>query len=151
MVFEFIGAALAVGAHMLVENSSPIGKTGANFVSEFIGTFFLVLTVGLNVIGGSAAPALSIGASLMCMIYALGGVSGAHFNPAVTAALTMAGKSPAGDVPLYMAAQVLGGLSASLTYSAITGKAVPLGSRRSCTRSSCASLCSTWPRCPAST
>ena len=50
---------------MLVENSSPIGKTGANFVSEFIGTFFLVLTVGLNVIGGSAAPALSIGASLM--------------------------------------------------------------------------------------
>merc|ERR1719160_1144786 len=56
-VFEFIGAALAVGAHMLVENSSPIGKTGANFVSEFIGTFFLVLTVGLNVIGGSAAPA----------------------------------------------------------------------------------------------
>jgi len=125
-VFEFIGAALAVGAHMLVENSSPIGKTGANFVSEFIGTFFLVLTVGLNVIGGSAAPALSIGASLMCMIYALGGVSGAHFNPAVTAALTAAGKSPVSDLGPYMAAQILGGLCAALAYTTLTGSAVPL-------------------------
>ena len=43
------------------------------------------------------------------MIYALGGVSGAHFNPAVTVALTLAGKSPAGDIPHYMAAQLLGG------------------------------------------
>jgi len=125
-VFEFIGATLAVGAHMLVENSSPIGKAGANFVSEFLGTVFLVLTVGLNVIGGSAAPALSIGASLMCMIYALGGVSGAHFNPAVTVALTAAGKSPVSDVGPYMAAQILGGLSAALAYTTLTGSAVPL-------------------------
>jgi len=126
-VYEFIGAALAAGAHMLVDDKGSAGKMVKQFVSEFIGTFFLVLTVGLNVIGGSKAPALSIAASLMCMIYALGGVSGAHFNPAVTTALTLAGKSPAGDIPHYMAAQLLGGLSASLTYSAITGKAVPLG------------------------
>jgi len=126
-VYEFIGAALAAGAHMIVEDSSSTGKMVKQFVSEFIGTFFLVFTVGLNVLGSSPAPALSIGASLMCMIYALGGVSGAHFNPAVTVALTLAGKSPAGDIPHYMAAQLLGGLSASLTYSAITGKAVPLG------------------------
>merc|ERR1719389_621944 len=126
-VYEFVGAALAAGAHMLVDDSSSAGKMVKQFVSEFLGTFYLVLTVGLNVIGGSKAPALSIAASLMCMIYALGGVSGAHFNPAVTTALTLAGKSPAGDIPHYMAAQLLGGLSASLTYSAITGKAVPLG------------------------
>ena len=53
-------------------------------VSEFLGTFILVLTVGLNVLSGSKAGAFSIAASLMCMIYALGTCSGAHFNPAVT-------------------------------------------------------------------
>jgi len=125
-VYEFIGAALAAGAHMIVEDSSSTGKMVKQFVSEFLGTFFLVFTVGLNVLGSSPAPALSIGASLMCMIYALGGVSGAHFNPAVTTALTLAGKSPAGDIPHYMTAQLLGGLAASLAYSAITGKTVPL-------------------------
>merc|ERR1719486_180931 len=96
------------------------------FVSEFLGTFYLVLTVGLNVIGDSKAPALSIAASLMCMIYALGGVSGAHFNPAVTTALTLAGKAPAGDMLHFMAAQVIGGLCGALTYSGITGKVFPL-------------------------
>jgi len=125
-VYEFIGAALAAGAHMIVEDSSSTGKMVKQFVSEFIGTFFLVFTVGLNVLGSSPAPALSIGASLMCMIYALGGVSGAHFNPAVTVALTLAGKSPAGDIPHYMAAQLLGGLAASLAYTGLVGKAVPL-------------------------
>jgi len=125
-VYEFIGAALAAGAHMLVDDKGSAGKMVKQFVSEFIGTFFLVLTVGLNVIGGSKAPALSIAASLMCMIYALGGVSGAHFNPAVTTALTLAGKSPAGDIPHYMAAQLLGGLAASLAYTGLVGKAVPL-------------------------
>jgi len=125
-LFEFVGAALAVVAHKAVEKGSSLGATGANFLSEFLGTFFLVLTVGLNVTGGSPAPALSIGASLMCMIYALGAVSGAHFNPAVTLALTMCGKSPAGDVPLYMIAQVLGGIAAGLTYTFTTGSSVPL-------------------------
>merc|ERR1719472_214613 len=107
-------------------NSMELGKVGKQFVSEFLGTFFLVLTVGLNVLGSSPAPALSIAASLMVMIYALGGVSGAHFNPAVTVALTLAGKSPAGDIPHYMAAQLLGGLAASLAYTGLVGKAVPL-------------------------
>merc|ERR1719271_1497846 len=83
-VFEFLGAALAVAAHNFVDDKP--GHSGAKALSEFLGTFFLVLTVGLNVTGGSPAPALSIGASLMCMIYALGSVSGAHFNPAVTLA-----------------------------------------------------------------
>jgi glycerol uptake facilitator-like aquaporin len=62
----------------------------------------------------------------MCMIYALGGVSGAHFNPAVTAALTMAGKSPVGDIPVYMASQVIGGIAAAMVYTFTTGSSVPL-------------------------
>jgi len=125
-VYELIGAALAAGAHMMVEESSASPKMVKQSLSEFLGTFYLVLTVGLNVIGSSAAPALSIGAALMCMIYALGGVSGAHFNPAVTVALTISGKSPASDIPHYMASQLLGGLAGALVYSGITGKSIPL-------------------------
>ena len=68
-VYEFIGAALAAGAHMMVEDSSSTGKMVKQFVSEFIGTFFLVFTVGLNVLGSSPAPALSIGASLMVRVF----------------------------------------------------------------------------------
>jgi aquaporin Z len=124
--FEFIGAALAVGANNMVEKNSPLGASGSKMLSEFLGTFMLVLTVGLNVTGGSPAPALSIGASLMCMIYALGGVSGAHFNPAVTMALTAAGKSPVGDVAPYMVSQIAGGICAALVYTFTTGSAVPL-------------------------
>merc|ERR1719472_785007 len=60
--------------------------------SEFLGTFVLVLTVGLNVLGKSPAGAFSIAASLMCMIYALGDVSGAKFNPAVSLAVLISGE-----------------------------------------------------------
>jgi len=125
-MFEILGAALAVGASALVEKSGAASAGVKNFVSEFLGTFFLVLTVGLNVLTMSPAGALSIGASLMCMIYALGGVSGAHFNPAVTAALTLCGKSPVSDVVPYVTAQLLGGLCAGLAYTNIVGLAFPL-------------------------
>ena len=70
------------------------------------------------------------------MIYALGGVSGAHFNPAATVALTLAGKSPAGDIPHYMAAQLLGGLAASLACAAIHSKRLRM------TRSQAKLMCS---------
>ena len=52
-----------------------------------LGTFMLVLTVGCNVLTGSIGAALSIGAMLMAMVYAIGPVSGAHLNPAVTVAV----------------------------------------------------------------
>jgi len=125
-LFEFIGAGLAAAAHLMVEDSSSTPKVAKTFISEFIGTFFLVFTVGLNVLGGSPAAALSIAASLMCMIYALGGVSGAHFNPAVTTALVLAGKEEGKNIPVYWSAQLAGGLAAGLSYTAIVGKAVPL-------------------------
>merc|ERR1719486_1292887 len=96
------------------------------FVSEFLGTFYLVLTVGLNVIGGSKAPALSIAASLMCMVYALGGVSGAHFNPAVPTAIVLTGKAPGSIIPSYWAAQLTGGLCGALTYVSIAGLSASL-------------------------
>ena len=56
------------------------------FITEFIGTFFLVLIVGMNSFAG-AANLLAIGSTLMVMIYAGGHISGAHYNPAVTVAV----------------------------------------------------------------
>lgn len=86
------------------------------YLVEFIGTFFLVLTVGMTVInpGGAGALApLAIGSALMIMVYAGGHVSGGHYNPAVTLAVWLRGRCSAADVPAYWISQVLGALAAS--------------------------------------
>ena len=86
------------------------------YIVEFVGTFFLVLTIGLTVIGGGAGviPPLAIGAGLMVMVFAGGHVSGAHFNPAVTLAVWMRGRCDTKDVAPYVACQVIGaGLAAA--------------------------------------
>ena len=85
------------------------------YLVEFIGTFFLVTTIGCTVISGGEGviPPLAIGSVLMVMIYAGGHVSGAHYNPAVTLAVFLRGKCPAKDVPGYMIAQVLGAVAAA--------------------------------------
>ncbi len=62
-----------------------------SYVTEFIGTFFLVLTVGLTVIGGTPFAPLAIGASLMIMVYMGGHISGGHYNPAVSLGAAMRG------------------------------------------------------------
>jgi len=123
--YELLGAALAYGAFRVVRpddfGESDDYSLGTRLVSEFIGTFFLVLTVGLNVLGKSAGPVWSIAASLMCMIYALGNCSGAHFNPAVTLAIIAAGrdKCKPSEGAAYMGVQILGGICASFTYAAM--------------------------------
>lgn len=83
------------------------------YLVEFIGTFFLVFTVGMAVRGNAALAPLAIGASLMVMIFAGGHVSGGHFNPAVTLAVYLRGKLPARDVLPYWIAQFLAGLVAA--------------------------------------
>lgn len=97
----------------------------AKYSAEFIGTFFLVFTIGCNVHTGSLAAALSIGSMLMVMIYALGSVSGAHFNPAVTLSVALSGRNLINfaDMVLYMVAQVLGGITGALTYYLLLGEA----------------------------
>ena len=80
------------------------------YLTEFIGTFFLVATIGFTVIApgaGDMAP-LAIGAALMVMIFAGGHVSGAHYNPAVTLAVYLRGRCPAGDVIGFWVAQLAG-------------------------------------------
>jgi len=100
---------------------SPIAK----YVAEFIGTYFLVTTVGCNVNTGSIAAGVSIGAMLMVMIYALGSVSGAHLNPAVTLSLQLSCRNKIDPVNMvcYMASQCAGGLLGALTYWLVTGAA----------------------------
>jgi aquaporin Z len=84
------------------------------------GTFFLVLTVGYNVLVIQSAGAISVGGMLMCMIYALGSVSGAHFNPAVTLAIYLSGRSLISlrDVGAYILSQLTGGVLAGLLCEA---------------------------------
>lgn len=95
-----------------------------NYVAEFIGTFFLVLTIGCTVIPGAAGviPPLAIGAALMVMVYAGGHVSGGHFNPAVTLAVFIRGRCPAKHVIPYWIAQVLAGVIAALIAVFLCGK-----------------------------
>ncbi|HVQ41509.1 MAG TPA: aquaporin [Vicinamibacterales bacterium] len=85
------------------------------YIAEFIGTFFLVLTIGCTVMAGGTGviPPLAIGAALMVMVYAGGHVSGAHYNPAVTLAVFLRGRCAAKDVLPYMGSQVLGSLTAA--------------------------------------
>jgi len=82
------------------------------YVVEFIGTFFLVFTIGTTVLGGFALAPLAIGAALMVMVYAGGHISGAHYNPAVTTAVTLRGRLATADVAPYVGAQLLGALLA---------------------------------------
>jgi aquaporin Z len=81
---------------------------------EFIGTFFLVFTVGMaSRTAGSLAP-LAIGAALMVMVFAGGHVSGGHYNPAVSTAVFLRGKLSSREYVPYLAVQILGGLAAAL-------------------------------------
>jgi len=133
VVFHFIGAAAAALVFRVVRPEDYKGQKNrvAELTSEFIGTYFLVLTVGLNVLGKNSAAAYSIGASLMCMVYCLGDVSGAHFNPAVTLAVFVT-KRPHCSIDiekmmLYWIVQILGAMLAGLTYFSIYGATFPLG------------------------
>lgn len=93
------------------------------YITEFIGTFFLVLTIGCTVIPGSAgviAP-LAIGAVLLVMIYAGGHVSGAHYNPAVTLAVFLRGRCTSKDLAPYWLAQILGALAAAFVAIFLVG------------------------------
>lgn len=84
------------------------------YITEFIGTFFLVLTIGLT---GGLNP-LAIGSALMVMIYAGGHISGAHYNPAVTLAVFIRKRISASDALIYMGSQLAGALIAALVVSA---------------------------------
>ncbi len=91
-------------------------------MAEFIGTFWLVLggagsavlAAGVADVGiGWLGVSLAFGLTVMTMAYALGHISGAHFNPAVTLGLVLGGRFEAKDMVPYWVAQVLGGMAAA--------------------------------------
>jgi len=94
------------------------------YITELIGTFFLVLTIGCTVLAGDSgviAP-LAIGSALMVMIFAGGHISGGHYNPAVTLAVWLRGKCDTKDVIPYMISQVIGSLVAAFIVLSFVGQ-----------------------------
>jgi len=99
--------------------------------AEAFGTFWLVfggcgsavLAAGFPDLGiGFAGVALAFGLTVLTMAYAVGHISGAHFNPAVTLGLAVAGKFPWAELPRYWLAQLVGGFAAALVlYGVASG------------------------------
>jgi len=83
------------------------------YLTEFIGTFGLVFTVGCAVMGKAALAPLAIGAALMVFVYAGGHISGGHYNPAVSLAAYLRGRLSREDLGPYWLAQAVGALVAA--------------------------------------
>jgi aquaporin Z len=95
------------------------------YIYEFIGTFFLVLTVGMTVLNPNAAGAmapLAIGAVLLAFVFAGGHLSQAHYNPAVSLAIYLRGKLSLKDMGLYWIFQLLAGVTAGFLTIYFKGK-----------------------------
>ncbi len=92
------------------------------YLTEFFGTFFLVLTIGLSVVGGTPFAPVAIGTALAIMVYMGGHVSGGHFNPAVTLAARIRGTLPTTQVLPYWLSQIVGALAAALIVRVLTGQ-----------------------------
>lgn len=93
-------------------------------VAEFIGTFMLVSSVcGAALFSAPSAGlmtvAFAIGGAVLAMAYAVGHISGAHFNPAVTCGLVAAGRFEVGEMIPYIVAQVVGGIVAAAVFYVI--------------------------------
>jgi aquaporin Z len=101
--------------------------------AEFIGTFWLVFGGCGSAVLAAAFPDLGIGfvgvsfafgLTVLTMAYAVGGISGGHFNPAVSVGLTAAGRFPASSLPGYIIAQLVGAIvAAAVLYLIASGKA----------------------------
>jgi aquaporin Z len=98
--------------------------------AEAIGTFALVLcgcgTALFAPAGGVLAVALAYGLTVAAMAFAIGHVSGGHFNPAVTVGLVAGGRFPVAEAPAYIAGQVAGGVAAAAVLALILSGA-PVG------------------------
>ena len=94
-----------------------------NCIVEFIGTFFLVFTIGcVSLLGGDGViNALAIGFALMIMVYAGGHISGGHYNPAVSLAAVIGKALPATELIPYVISQLLGAAGAVILVNYFSG------------------------------
>ena len=93
----------------------------SRYITELIGTFFLVFTIGMVSTDGTAAAPLAIAAALTALVYMGGPVSGAHYNPAVTIAIYLRGSMERRDIVPYLAAQLFGAWLAASMVHLLTG------------------------------
>jgi glycerol uptake facilitator-like aquaporin len=132
---EIVGALLGTSGYRLVrpcdvavvrlqlaDAAKPRTPTSARIMAEFLGTFCIIFTKALNNVGDESKPqAWSVAAAIAACTYSLRGVSGGHFNPAVTLSATLCGKrfcTPFQAV-LHCGAQTFGGLAASFMYGIV--------------------------------
>lgn len=102
------------------------------FLAEFLGTFWLVFGGCGSAVIAAAFPelgigllgvALAFGLTVLTMAYAVGGISGGHFNPAVSVGMMVAGRFDAKDLPAYVIAQLAGAVAAAVVlYLIVSGK-----------------------------
>src|SRR3954462_3208918 len=121
---------------MMRQPEARAGRKGAfdmtkELSAEFIGTFTLVTAVcGAALFSapsaGLVAVAFAVGLSVLTMAYAVGSISGGHFNPAVTCGLVAAGRFDGGKAIGYIIAQVAGGIAAAAVFYVIW-KGAPAG------------------------
>ena len=88
-------------------------------VVEFIGTFFLMFTIGSAVATAGTLAPLAIGSALMVMVFAGGHVSGGHYNPAVSTAVLARGKMTPSEYVSYIVVQVIGAIVAGALVSVL--------------------------------
>lgn len=93
------------------------------YLVEFIGTFYLVFTVGAVLLlgGDDVINALAIGLALMIMVYAGGYISGGHYNPAVSLAAVIRKSLPANEFIPYIISQIIGATAACLLINHFSG------------------------------
>lgn len=110
-----------------------LAETLGTFALVFCGTGAIIVNEQYGGVVSHAGIAICFGLIVMAMIYALGDISGAHLNPAVTIAFTVAGRFPVRQVPFYIVSQVMGALLGSLVLkflfpaNAMLGSTMPSG------------------------
>jgi aquaporin Z len=117
---------MTIAPHWLDELSTPSAlverpRTLDKYAMEALGTFGLVLTVGVGLCSRTPLAALGIGVVLMALIYAGGLGTGAHFNPAITLAAAVWGRMPFGEAAAFWLAQLAAGLCAAITTRLVVG------------------------------
>ena len=91
-----------------------------NYITEFIGTFFLVLTIGLT------GDPIAIGTMLMVMVYMGGHISGAHYNPAVSIAMIIRGLLSVKEAINYIIFQLVGAILAAFLVNWLGGSVMKI-------------------------
>src|SRR6202158_3640120 len=103
--------------------SAMVGKSARKYWAEGIGTFWLVFagigTVLLDTATGNIGIALAFGFAVLTAVYAIGRVSGGHYNPAVSIGLAVAGRLPHREIIPYILSQLAGGILAAFLLRVI--------------------------------